>query len=232
MTSVDTVTGEIVEALDRDDAERLSIRIGARLDTIADNYVAVLPMIREAIERQAHAALGYRSPGEYVADRFGESLSKLGVDVRRAVVHELTAAGLSTRAIAPVVGVSQQQVVRDSQVTRDVSPEPECSRPAPVTGIDGKTYQRLDHRARADEAVAEFPELAYFRDRGEAGDLEHTWRLADSLREFRQRGEYDERIAILRRSIEVDRSKRDGTYVPPESPAPTICAACGQQVRN
>jgi hypothetical protein len=116
MTVVDTVTGELVE-FDRAAAERRAERIILRLDTIADNYAAVMPMIREAIEKRDDIALGYRSPGDYVSDRFGGALQRLGVDVRRAVVGELTAAGLSTRAIAPVVGVSHTTVERDLDAT-------------------------------------------------------------------------------------------------------------------
>lgn len=86
-----------------------------RLDAIADNYAAVMPMIREAIEKRDDLALGYRSPGEYVADRFGGSLQRLGVDVRRAVVGELTAAGMSTRAIGTVLNVGNATVFRDQR---------------------------------------------------------------------------------------------------------------------
>jgi len=103
MTLVDHRTGEVIE-FDRAAAERRAERITMRLDAIAENYSRVLPMIREAIEKRDDIALGYRSPGDYVSDRFGNALSNLGLDVRRAVVKELTDAGLSTRAIAPVVG--------------------------------------------------------------------------------------------------------------------------------
>jgi hypothetical protein len=112
MTVVNMHTGEIVD-LDRAAAERRAERITLRLDAIADNYRAVMPMIREAIEKRDDMALGYRSPGDYVSDRFGQSLAGLGIEVRRAVVGELTAAGLSTRAIAPVVGVTRQMVSKD-----------------------------------------------------------------------------------------------------------------------
>lgn len=100
---------------DRAAAERRAERIRLRLDNIADNYAAVMPMIREAIKERDDIALGYRSPGDYVRDRFGGALERLGVDVRRAVVHELTEAGLSTRAIAPIVGASEATVWRDTQ---------------------------------------------------------------------------------------------------------------------
>jgi len=98
-----------------DGAERHSQRISIRLDALADNYVAVMPLIREAINRNAHAVLGYASPGAFIKDRFGDALGKLGVELRREVVRELSTAGLSTRAIAPVVGVDKDTVRRDIQ---------------------------------------------------------------------------------------------------------------------
>lgn len=159
MSLVDTETGEIV-ALDPGAAERRAMKISLRLDTIADNYDAVMPMIREAISLRDDVALGYRSPGDYVRDRFGNALSRLGVEVRREVVRELTEAGLSTRAIAPVVGVSKSQVATDREQVSSTGhlperPEPE---PPPVTGIDGKSYPKAAPNTRtkrsplADEA--------------------------------------------------------------------------------
>ena len=72
-----------------------------------------MPLIRQAIDGRAHEALGYPSIGAYAADRFGDKLTRLGVDIRRDVVKELTAAGMSTRDIAPVVGVSHVTVAND-----------------------------------------------------------------------------------------------------------------------
>jgi predicted transcriptional regulator len=100
-----------------DGAERLSERISDRLDTIADNYVKVMPLIREAINRNVHAILGYASPGAYVKDRFGDALGKLGAELRREVVKELSNAGLTSRAIAPIIGVTDGRV---RQITREV----------------------------------------------------------------------------------------------------------------
>ncbi len=131
--TIDYATGEIVE-YDRAAAERRAERIRLRLDTIADNLTAVLPMIREAIAQRDDIALGYRSPGEYVADRFGRALSGLGIEVRRAVVGELTEAGLSTRAIAPVVGVNNATVHRD--LAAGVAPATPQT-PAPEEGEAG-----------------------------------------------------------------------------------------------
>lgn len=121
-------TGEIVEAMTAEEASSITTRITVKLDAIADNYESVMPLIREAITRQAHTALGYRSAGEYAADRFGDALSRLGIDTRRAVVKELTEAGLSTRAIAPIVGVSHETVRSDAQSgVKSLTPAPRAA---------------------------------------------------------------------------------------------------------
>lgn len=127
------------------EAEKITTRIDLRLTTAAENFTAARELIREAIEKQAHVALGFASPGAYLAAKFGGSLQALGFEQRREVVQELSDAGLSTRAIAPVVGVSQKTVNRDAQAPRESGD----SRPTPVTtGLDGKSYPALKPRRR------------------------------------------------------------------------------------
>lgn len=163
MSLVDTETGELIEPLDRAEAERLTTRIRLRLDTIADNYVAVMPLIREAIERRAFAALGYTGVSQYVSECFGDALAHLGVEVRREVVRELTAAGMSTRAIAPVVGVTRQMVSKDlaaTQVATELPPPADDDRaptlsPAHLAGIAA-----AEAEAAAAEALAAVIERA------------------------------------------------------------------------
>ena len=95
--------------------------------------------------------------------------------MRRPVVAQLSAAGMSTRAIAPVVGVDQSNVTRDLQVMQSASPAPsrtftdtpgivqQLAGPdevAPfsipksdhITGSDGKKYPRPEAPALADDA--------------------------------------------------------------------------------
>jgi hypothetical protein len=156
----------VLPQMTEEGAERLSSRISARLDGIADNYVAVMPLIREALNRNVYDVLGYPSHGAYVKDRFGDALGKLGIELRREIVRELSSAGLSTRAIAPVVGVSDYTVRQDIAAgARSLAPDPTSYVPAvivnestgeviddaPVTstdthttkvvhGLDGKSY--------------------------------------------------------------------------------------------
>lgn len=161
-----TITA-VLPQMTEEGAERLSSRISARLDGIADNYVAVMPLIREALNRNVYDVLGYASHGAYVKDRFGDALGKLGIELRREIVRELSSAGLSTRAIAPVVGVSDYTVRQDIAAgARSLAPETtpihepavivdestgEVIDDAPVTitethttkvvtGLDGKSY--------------------------------------------------------------------------------------------
>jgi hypothetical protein len=131
----------ILPELTYDGAERLSARISVRLDAIADNYTAVMPLIREALNRNAYAVLGYNSPGAYVKDRFGDALSKLAPDVRREVVKELSSAGMSTRAIAPVLRVDNKTVHNDLKRT---SAGVEFSTPAPIGTEDPAVVEALD----------------------------------------------------------------------------------------
>lgn len=115
-------TNVVLAPMGRVEAGRITARIADKLDGIADNYEQVMPLIREALTRRAHVALGYASVTAYVSERFSGALSRLPRDIRVPVVQELSAAGMSTRAIAPIVGTTQKTVVKDRQVIPEVSP--------------------------------------------------------------------------------------------------------------
>lgn len=94
---------------------------------------------------------------------------RLSRDERRVIVADLAEQGMSTRAIAPVVGVKSDQTIRAdlAQVRDDHAPnvpaahtfepspwDPAVNRDtgeiktAAVTGLDGKTYQRPEPKER------------------------------------------------------------------------------------
>jgi hypothetical protein len=135
------------------DAERITTRIGLKLGIIADDYESVMPLLREAIDRKAYDALGYRSHSDYMADRFRDSLAWLPADSRRGVVRELTAAGMSTRGIAPIVGVNQSTVIRD-QKSGDASASPKA--PISLEELIPNPEERADILVMADVTEAEF----------------------------------------------------------------------------
>jgi len=158
-------TGEVIEPMSRVEAERITARIADKLDGIADNLEQVMPLIREALTREAWKALGYTGPTAYVSERFSGSLGRLTPDVRRPIVGELSAAGMSTRAIAPIVGTGPTQVRNDlRQVRTECAPEspasPASPDPAPVIGMDGKTYRRPSVDRETGEVLDETPEPA------------------------------------------------------------------------
>ena len=150
MTSLEIVaTGEIVEPMNAEEASSVTTQIKIKLDVMADNYESVQPLIREALTRQAYAALGYKAPGDYIADRFGGALARLDVDVRRAFVKEMSAAGMSTRQIAPVLGVSKSQVAVDREVssTGRLATCPDCG-------------NRLDHGETCEGCYPAYSDMA------------------------------------------------------------------------
>lgn len=127
--------------LAEDVARRLTEDIRSLAETIASRVDRLVPMICEARDGQAHVALGYRSWTVYAETEFAGVLPRLDRQSRRELVTALTETGMSSRAIAPVVGVDRTTVTRDAVAGGASAP------PAPVTGRDGKTYPRPESTA-------------------------------------------------------------------------------------
>lgn len=98
----------------REEAERLTERIRHAAASFVEAKEKLTRFIGEAQEGRAWEALGFRSWTEYVSQVFSDTpLMRLTRDERRELVAELSEAGMSTRAIAPVVGASKDAVQRD-----------------------------------------------------------------------------------------------------------------------
>lgn len=106
-------------------------KITERLRLQATNYQEarekVLATLAEARDGGAAELLGYASWTAYMAEVFGDAPLRLERDARQELVAELAAEGMSTRAIAPIVGVSVGTVHADRQVfsSEQVTPEPQ-----------------------------------------------------------------------------------------------------------
>lgn len=153
MTVVNTVTGEIVD-FDSASAERRAQQIETRLTAVGESFTIAMQKIREAIELRDDIALGYRSPGDYVSARFGRALSGLPVEMRREAVRELTEAGMSTRAIAPVVGVHHDTVARDARRVVDTTPEPQTPAPSALDAARSGQTSKPDLSPGSDDVDA------------------------------------------------------------------------------
>lgn len=124
---------EVIEPLmERSEAERITERIRLTVDTTARNLDKLAKLVAEAFERRADLALGYGSWAEYSNAEFGEETRDLAPQFRRQLVGMLSAEGMSTRAIAPAVGVTQKTIVKDTQFIRDeVIPQVSPAEPTP-----------------------------------------------------------------------------------------------------
>lgn len=107
-------------------------------DKIKAGTAALWELIKEAYASRAWASLGYASWDDYCTQEFGTSRIRLPREERREVVASMREQGMSTRAIASGIGVSQDTVNRELARERNRSPESGLS---PVTGTDGKTYE-------------------------------------------------------------------------------------------
>lgn len=134
-----------VAMLDTAEARRLTERIRMALDRVATGWADLVDRVAEAHERRADLALGYDSWDSYVAAELRPS-EGIAAEVRRELVGLLSAHGMSSRAIAPVVGVSDRHVRRDvaAQVGRDVPPDAERIDLATGEIVPAPTFGALD----------------------------------------------------------------------------------------
>lgn len=119
--------------LDIDAANRRVERMRHHATAMHDSAQNLLKVMHMARELEDHLTLGYASWPALLVDVFGAEPLRLSREVRREVVAEMSDAGMSTRAIAPLVGVSNYTVAKDLEGVRELTPEP-----APVE-VEGMT---------------------------------------------------------------------------------------------
>lgn len=152
-----------------DDARRLTERIRLTAHTARESIEKLHVLVDEAKAGNAHLALGYASWTAYLSEVLGEEPLRLARDQRQELVGFLAGEGMSTRAIAPIVGVDNATVHRDLKAApvANATPDPEPqeaarsvvaaafakrdepAEPAKVTGLDGKSYTKPAPKAEA-----------------------------------------------------------------------------------
>jgi len=118
---VDRVTAVVHPHADAADRRRQRIKL--LLETMIQNRGKVLDLITEASENHDHIALGFKSWSDYVRTEYAGLLARLTVEDRRETVLILSRTGLSTRAIAPIVGVDNATVHRDLAGVASATPD-------------------------------------------------------------------------------------------------------------
>lgn len=194
------------------EAQRLTQRIKLTASGVRDGLFRLRALVDEAQSSNAWQVLGFPSWTAYLADTLASEPMRLPREQRLEITAWLAGEGLSTRAIAPIVGVDQATVVRDVRGDANASPEPRRSstEPRPVVGLDGKQYAVKSPELQAAEAVEEFPDLAYYNDQGDTATVN---RLAASLRGFTD-AERPERLHNLRLTIAAAQRRDSGEIVP------------------
>ena len=94
-------------------AERITERLRLQSTIFTDSRNKIIDLLHEAQDGNAAQLLGYRSWTAYISDVFGEQPLRLEKDLRREFVKELSSEGMSTRAIAPIVGTTAMTVSND-----------------------------------------------------------------------------------------------------------------------
>lgn len=172
------------------EAQRLTQRIKLTASSVRDGLFKLRNLVEEAKRSNVWQVLGYPSWTAYLADTLADEPMRLGRDERQELVGYLSGEGLSTRAIAPIVGVSERTAAYDVEKTRvqDCTPAPEqtpdliadpvtgeviedaviVDEPRKITGLDGKTYTHpqpsAEARERAEAERAAQQEWAAYRD--------------------------------------------------------------------
>lgn len=116
MTVINHDTGEIVETIGAERARRLTTEAQNEFSSSRDHFDQGWAKIEEAVTGGGHLDLGYRSPGDYLHAEFDGVLAGLDIASRRIAVKTMTAWGLSTRAVAAPLAISEGTVRNDLQV--------------------------------------------------------------------------------------------------------------------
>ena len=207
------MTIEPTPTLSAHDARLLTQRIQLVAGNAREALEKLHILVEQARSGGAHAALGFASWTDYLSSTLGASPMRLDREQRRELVAYLAGEGMSTRAIAPIVGASKSQVASDVRL----SSSGQSARPSTVTSLDGR--QRPSTQPdRAATAVESYPELQHYRDKG---DDRHAVRIAEAL-DGMPDSERNVRREALAGAIAADKR---GTLTPTPDPTDAILAA-------
>lgn len=131
-------------ALTEQEATRLTERIRLTAHNYSEARAKLQELVSEAKEGNAHLALGYASWTAYLSEVLGEEPMRLARSERQEMVQLLSSEGMSTRAIAPIVGAHHDTVASDLKSAPVGNPTP-----TPVQGMDGKAYTKPESQPAA-----------------------------------------------------------------------------------
>lgn len=116
------MSAEVVVVMTTTEAEWVTNRIRNAVSSIRVGFDELESAVIAAKNGSAHVALGYPSWTAYLSDTLGREPLRLDATERRELVAYLSGEGMSTRAIAPIVGVAHKTVARDLAPVSDDTP--------------------------------------------------------------------------------------------------------------
>ncbi|GHS89319.1 hypothetical protein AGMMS50218_15330 [Actinomycetota bacterium] len=148
--------------LDAAGARVLTEQIRSAVVRTIDVLGEVDHLVVRAFEGRAWVALEYESWEAYVGGEFSQARLWESVEQRQTRAATLRDAGLSSRAVAAVLGVGKSTVHRDLEVLSGVpggAPDSRDAGEGVAVGIDGKSYPRRAASPRLRERTARVVEL-------------------------------------------------------------------------
>lgn len=179
------------------EAHRVTEDIRHNAKSFTEYRARLMDAVDKAKAGSAHIALGYASWTAYLSEVLGEEPMRLARAERQDMVRMLSDEGMSTRAIAPIVGANQATVVRDAARDANASPEPDpvnvdtetgevLDEPIRTTGMDGKQYSRPEPQKPRRRPITD----AFFEATYDLGKLvERIERLTEDDRFSRNKNE-------------------------------------------
>lgn len=155
-------------------ARKITERLRLQATNYAEAREKVIGTLIEARDGGASALLGYPSWTVYMADVFGDAPLRLERDARQELAAELSAEGMSTRAIAPIFGTTHKTIVKDlqSQVVPEVPPADEPEPRQVVDVIEPEPYRDVvelfateEREGRMDQVRADFSDAVDARNK-------------------------------------------------------------------
>lgn len=159
-------------------------KAASAVESLHDLAARAADLMGEAYDKRAWIALDHPSWEDYVAAELGEGRVRLDRTIRQEITYRLAEqVKMSTRAIAPVLGVDQKTVSNDlRQVRRELGVET----PTKVRGTDGKEYES------AQEPTARKPRKpSKPLDERWANVASQVFELLDQLRLFQAEEDYE-----------------------------------------
>lgn len=120
---------ELAYSCTRKEAEAITSRFREALSRFESSWAVLATIAIDAYTHRVWIPLGYISWDAYCSAEIDTSAARIPREIRVEIVGQMSAAGMSTRAIAPVTNMTHQTVVRDqrrivAQATARLSPTP------------------------------------------------------------------------------------------------------------